>query len=164
MINGNGLFTKSAMTRANNNEVQARQATMPHNQMAQRALRKQFSKKNKGGDPPVGQQRNNILEQVPSVQPVRNPVPTGGPQGASPPVRGSQSPDFSGEGFDPAVFAQQSLDAIVGDIRTEQFMESPRVKDAMTSLRFKNIMNSNNSSHIPDSRNLFQQVVDRIGM
>lgn len=141
-------FTKSATTRFNNTQRNAARATMPHNLAAQQSLKNSLSKKNTSGQPPVG------TAPAPS-SPAMPQVPTGG------------ATEFSDPDFDPAAFAPSPegvLDELVGSIRTEQFMESPRVKDAVEAVRFKNIMNANNPRYRPDNRNLFQQVVSRMGM
>lgn len=152
MINPGGSVTKSAATRLNNSQVSAAQATMPFNAAAQQSLRNTYSKQNKSG-PPVGPKPNPST--LPGLEPQQQvQVPTGGPQG----------PESMAEGFDPAVFAEQQLDQIVGEIRTQQFTESPRVKDAMESIRFRNLMNADNPRYIKDPRPLFEQVVSKIGM
>lgn len=154
MINPGGnpsvLFNKSATTRMNNNQVSAARATMPFNQAAQQSLRNQYSKKNLG-QPSVGSSNQQV--QLPNQPNPQVSMPTGGPQ----------APMQAAENFDPGVFAEEALDTLVGDIRTKQFLESPRVKDAMEAIRFKNMMNRDNSRYIPDSRPIFEQVIDRIG-
>lgn len=157
MINPGGTpgtaFNKSAATRFNNGQINAARATMPHNAAAQASLRNQYSKKNSTGEPPVGTRPNpNPLQGLEPQTPVQ--VPTGGPSSM-----GVQDTEF-----DPAVFMEEAVSTMVGQIRQEQLMESPRVKDAMTAIRFKNIMNSENPNYNPDPRSLFEQVVSRIGL
>ena len=147
-------FTKSATTRFNNNQVKAAQGTMPHNAAAQASLRKQSSGSNPRGNP---------------VSPTQNPndllAPGGpmGPQQANLPTGGAGLPPEAGEGFDPAVFQEQQINELVGSIRAQEFINSPRVKDAASSVRLKNFLNNTNPDRKPDSRNLLQQVLGRIG-
>lgn len=156
MINPGGnpsvLFNKSAATRMNNTQVNAARMTMPFNQAAQQSLRNQYSKKNPG-QPPVGNANSNQQVQLPNQPNQQVSMPTGGPQ----------APAQAAENFDPAVFAEEALNTLVGDIRFKQFLESPRVKDAMEAIRFKNQMNQDNPRYIPDTRPVFDQVIDRIG-
>ena len=157
MINPGGspgtAFSKSATTRFNNSQIKAQQASMPHNAAAQQALRKQYSGSTPGG-PPVGPTANpNEL--------VSSMVPQGGGE-AEIPTGGPQMP--LDEGFDPAVFKENMLDELVGNVRTQQFINSPRVKDAVTSVRLKNFLNSTNPDRVPDSRNLLSQVLSRMKM
>lgn len=147
-------FTKSATTRFNNNQIKAAQGTMPFNEVAQRSLRKQTSRSNPSGNP---------------VSPTQNPnelLSPGGPMGPEQvnlPTGGTGLPQEAAEGFDPAVFQEQMLDQVVGTIRAQEFINSPRVKDAASSVRLKNFFNNTNPSRKPDSRNLLQQVLGRIG-
>lgn len=155
MLNPGGspgtTFNKSATTRFNNSQITAARGQMVGNRMAQQALRNQYSKKNPGA--PVG--GNQSSQAVLPQQPVGNvQLPTGGPQMS----------EQAAQDFDPSVFADELINNLVGEIRTEQFLESPRVKDAMTSIRLKNIMNSDNPRYRKDPRPLFQQVVSKIGM
>ena len=158
MINPGGspgtAFTKSATTRFNNSQVKAAQASMPFNQAAQQSLRKQT-----GGSNPSG----------PAVAPTYNPndlLGGGAPQAPQPvnlPTGGAGLPPAAAEGFDPAVFQEQQANEILGSIRAQEFMNSPRVKDAASSVRLKNFLNNTNPDRRPDSRNLLQQVLSRIG-
>lgn len=147
-------FTKSATTRFNNSQIQAAKGTMPHNPAAQASLRKQSSGSNPSGVP---------------VSPTFDPkVLQGGgapqaPQPVNLPTGGAGLPPDAAEGFDPAVFQEQKLNELVGSIRTQEFMNSPRVKDAASSVRLKNFMNNTNPMRKPDTRNLLQQVLSRIG-
>lgn len=149
MINPGGSpgtsFSKSATTRFNNSQINAARATMPFNKAAQQALRSQSSSAKPGG-PPVGQVLNTIAPPVAEVD-----LPTGGPQLPEPV-----------ESFDPAVFQEEKINEVVGTIRTQQFLNSPRVKDAATSVRLKNYFNSTNQSRVPDPRNLLEQVISRL--
>jgi hypothetical protein len=79
------------------------------------------------------------------------------------PTGGTGLPPDAAEGFDPAVFQEQKLNEVVGTIRTQEFLNSPRVKDAASSVRLKNFFNNTNTERKPDSRNLLDQVLSRIG-
>ena len=155
MINPGGSpsvkFSKSAATRMNNNQTNAQRATMPLNQAAQNSFRNQYSGGNASG-PPVGptSATSTLQGLEPSQQQIQ--LPTGGPQ----------LPEPMREGFDPAVFMENKLNEIVGNVRTQHFVESPEVKDAMTNIRIKNFMNSSNPNYSPDSRPLFELVIARI--
>lgn len=154
MLNPGGnvstVFQKSAATRMNNNVVNGARATMPLNQMAQQSLRMAHNKKNP--NPPVGPTANNPLQGLEPSSPVQ--VPTGGPRLS----------EELGQDFDPSVFYENQLKQIIDDVKTEQFIQSPRVKDAMESVRFKNLMNQGKPNYQPDSRSLFRQVAAKIGM
>lgn len=147
-------FTKSATTRFNNNQVKAARGTMPFNAAAQASLRKQSSGSNPSGAP---------------VAPTFNPndlQASGGPQGPQPvnlPTGGAGLPPEAAQDFDPAVFQEQQVNELLGNIRAQEFMNSPRVKDAASSVRLKNFLNNTNTERKPDSRNLLQQVMGRIG-
>lgn len=142
-----------AVTRMANVQKQAARQTMPFNQAAQASLRHQVKGTSapRTGPPVVTQPQNATL--APQA-PGSVTVPTGGPQ----------APQEMAAGFDPAIFAEQALDQIVGEVRTQQFMESPRVKDAMESIRLKNLMNADNPRYVKDTRPLFQQLVSKMGM
>ena len=141
-------FNQSAATRFANTRVDAKRHTMLMNPAAQQSLRKQVGSSNISTHrPPVG------LHLQPEVDSSQVEVPTGGPQ----------APAYMAEGFDPKVFAEEALDTLVGQIRMEKFMESPRVKDAMESIRLTNIMNADNPNYVRDPRSLFEQVVTKIG-
>lgn len=159
MINPGGspgtAFTKSATTRFNNNQVSAAQGSMPLNALAQQSLRKQTSQSKPNGAPlSLTQNPNELLGGLGPMSPQPSQLPTGGP---------GLAPDAA-QGFDPAVFQESLLDNLVGTIRTQEFINSPRVKDAAQSVRLKNFFNNTNPNKTPDSRNLLQQVLDRTGM
>lgn len=139
-------FTKSAMTRANNNQRKASRATMVGNPAAQQSIRHQTSKV-------TGPKQGAVQPTAPNLmQP--SPLPTGGP---ALPVEAAQQ-------FDPAVFMENQINDFVGKVKLNNFIESPRVKDAMESIRFKNIMNADNPTYRKSPKSLFSQVVDKIGM
>lgn len=148
------MFAKSAMTRFNNTKAQAARMAMPHNQAAQAAIRKQTSKSTPGGPPAVAGSPDpgQLLPGFEPQQPVA--LPTGGPQ-----MPLDQSADF-----DPEVFKQDVLNEVVGQVRQQQFLESPQVKDAATSVRLKNWFNRGDPARVEDSRNLLQQVISRTGL
>lgn len=159
MINPGGspgvAFSKSATTRFNNNQIEAQQRAMPFNQAAQQSLRKQSSASNPSGPPASVPRNSNELQGVGGLLgPQQAPLPTGGPV---------MAPEAA-QGFDPAVFQEQALDELVGSIRTQEFINSPRVKDAATSVRLKNFFNNSNPDRRPDSRTLLEQVLNRIGV
>lgn len=153
MINPGGTygtaFNKSAMSRFNNTKAQAAQMAMPHNQAAQAAIRKQYSKSTPGGPPVSSPDPGQLLQGVQPQQPVA--LPTGGPQ-----MPLEQSADF-----DPEVFKEDLLNEVVGQVRQQQFLESPQVKDAATSVRLKNWFNGGDPTRVEDPRNLLQQVISR---
>jgi hypothetical protein len=142
-------FNKSAMTRFNNTKSQAARMAMPHNQAAQAALRKQTSKSKPGGPPAGSPDPGQLLQGLEPPQPVA--LPTGGPQ-----MPLEQTADF-----DPEVFKDELLNEVVGSIRQQQFIESPQVKDAATSVRLKNWFNGGDPARVEDPRNLLQQVISR---
>jgi hypothetical protein len=148
-------FTKSATSRFNNNQVKAAQGAMPMNALAQQSLRKQSSKSNPNGMPLAPTQNSNdLLGGAAPMGPAQAQLPTGGP-GLAP---------EAAAGFDPAVFQESIIDNLVGKVRTQEFINSPRVKDAASSVRLKNFFNNTNPNRTPDSRNLLQQVLDRTGL
>lgn len=148
-------FSKSATTRFNNNQIAAQQRSMPFNVAAQASLRKQTSASKPSGPAAAPTQNPNELQlQGGPLGPQQVNLPTGGPA----------LPQEAAEGFDPAVFQEQALDTLVGSIRTQEFINSPRVKDAASSVRIKNFFNATNPDKRPDPRTLFQQVLNRIGV
>lgn len=147
-------FTKSATTRFNNNQVNAAKGAMPFNQAAQQSLRKQTSGSNPSGAP---------VAPTFDVKQLQGGGAPQAPQQAVLPTGGAGLPPDAAEGFDPAVFQEQQLNEIVGSIRTQEFFNSPRVKDAASSVRLKNFFNNTNPERKPDPRNLLQQVLGRIG-
>lgn len=150
MINPGGSpgtsFSRSAMTRFNNNQIRAQQASMVGNPAAQASLRKQTSKSTPAGQP-VG---NAVLPQPQA--PIS--VPTGGPQ----------LPVEQTAEFDPAVFQESLLDQVVNEVRTQGFVNSPRVKDAVTTVTLKNFFNATNPQAMPDTRSLFKKILSRLNM
>lgn len=155
MINPGGessvTHSKSAVTRMNNNLVNAAKLSMPFNAAAQASLRHQTSGAKPSG-PPVGPSQPpaqssglepQVTEQV--------ALPTGGPVG--PP-----QPDF-----DPEIFKENLLDQIVGEVRTQHFLNSARVKDAATTEVLRERFNLHNPDKMPEGRNLIQRVLNRIG-
>lgn len=165
MINPGGsvgvTFNRSAATRMNNNLVNGARATLPGpgNQAAQQSLRNQYSKKNPGA--PVGPNVNQPVKQMqaPMQASMQQPMelPTGGPQ--APPEMGNGM-----EAADALLDPMAQMEQLIEEVKQKQFEESPRVKDAMEAIRFKNLMNAENPRYQPDSRSLFEQVVARIGM
>jgi hypothetical protein len=144
---------KGAVTRLENDKTRAAQMSMPHNKAAQAALRKQTREVN-GPRNPVGSGPQSAQGSiVQNLAPQRQvPVPEGGPQ---------LPPDPE---FDPAIFKEDMEDNIVGQIRTQQFLSSPRVKDAQTSIQLKEFFNQHNPNRKPDPRDLMDRVVSRIGV
>lgn len=144
-----GTFTKSAMTRANNSKINARRATMVGNSAAQASLINQRSGGTPGG-PPVGQtnQPAPTAPMMPNLPPVGN-VPAVGPTAAPTPT------------FDPEAFKRDTLSRVLGEIRTQHFLNSAPVKDAMETIRLKNAFNHANPNRVQDSRTLLEQVVNR---
>lgn len=143
------MLNKGAVTRLNNDKVKAAQMSMPHNPAAQAALREQTSEI-RGPRTPVGRPEQPVIQNLAPQRGVS--VPEGGPQ--LPP-----QPDF-----DPAIFKQDMEDNIIGTIRTQQFLNSPRVKDAQTSIQLKEFFNQHNPNRKPDPRDLLDRVVNRIGV
>ncbi len=137
---------KSAQTRFNNDRTVAAQRSMVGNPAAQASLRKQsHTIKGYKGSPPVGN--------TPLIQP-QAPVslPTGGPQ----------LPPEQTEAFDPVVFRENMVNQIVGAARTQEFIESPQVKDALTSVTVRNFFNATNPNATPDNRSILQKVMSRL--
>lgn len=147
-------FTKSAATRFNNNQIKAAQGSMPLNAAAQASLRKQS-----GASHPSGQ----ALSTTRNTNDLQGSSGLLAPQQVNLPTGVSGLPPDAAQGFDPAVFQEQKLNEIVGTIRAEEFINSPRVKDAASSVRLKNFFNNTNPNRRNDPRNLFQQVLSRIG-
>lgn len=147
-------FTKSATTRFNNGQINAQRLAMPHNAAAQASLRKQTSKSTPNGAPvtPAPPNANELLAPGGPMGPEQVQMPTGGP---------GMAPE-AGQDFDPAVFQEELANTVVGTIRTQKFINSPRVKDAAASVRLKNFFNNTNPNAISDKRTLFEQVLDRI--
>lgn len=150
MINPGGSpgtsFSKSAQTRFNNNQINGQRATMPFNLAAQQSLRNMKSGGTPGG-PPVGpefqvQPAGNMQVQN---QPVGNQI---GPA----PVEA-----------DPTTIQENFISQLISNIKREQFINSPQVKDAMTSIRLRNIFNATNPDAAPDNRDLLTRIKGRIG-
>lgn len=139
---------KSAETRFQNNQIDASRRSMGPNLAAQMSLRKQTSESKSGGKPLTQQSQTQPL-----IQP-QSPVtlPTGGPR----------LPPEQTEGFSPEVFKENILNEIIGTVRTQEFIESPQVKDALTSVTVKNFFNATNPDAIPDNRSIFQKIVSRL--
>lgn len=140
-------FGRSATTRFNNNQIEAQQRSMPHNKAAQASLRRQVSGSKAPKKQAVGKkqpQQNN-----PPVGNVN--IPTGGPQMPAP------------EQFDPRVFVEQEINDIVGQMKFDEFANSPQTKDAMTAIKLKNFFNRNNPEYRPDIRPLIDQIGTRTG-
>jgi hypothetical protein len=138
---------KGAVTRMDNTIAQAKRQTMPGpgSNAAQASLRHQVKGPKRQGGSPVGD-----YSQVVKPQPVN--IPTGGPQ--LPP-----NPEF-----DAGVFKQDMADSIVGQIRTNNFLNSAAAKDAMTSVQLKEMFNQFNPNKKPDPRSLVDRVVNRMGL
>lgn len=146
MINPGGSpgtsFSKSAQTRFNNNQINGQRATMPFNMAAQQALRNMKSGAKAGGPPvaPVVDQTQNIPNQ--QVQQPVGQVPL--------------------QQTDPAITQENIVNELISNIRREQFINSPQVKDAMTSIRLRNIFNATNPDAAPDTRDLMSRIQARI--
>lgn len=142
---------RSSKAQGERNVTEAKQNALqgPGANAAQQSLRQQLPKPTQIKTAPVGR-----LE-LPERQPQSNPVelPTGGP--VMPPPE---------EGFDPEVFKEDMVSNILGQIRTKQFANSPRVKDATTSVQIKEFFNQHNPNRKPDGRSLIEQVTSRMGM
>lgn len=157
MINPGGTpgtsFSKSATTRFNNSQLNGARAAMPFNVAAQQSLRNQSSGATPSG-PPVGPKQNPndlIMPFAPEGAPA--PLPTGGP---ALPV---EQPKYN-----PLEFRDKTIDKILEEFRQEKFINSPRVKDAATSVRLKNFFNNSNPDRMPDSRNMLDRVLARMGL
>lgn len=147
-----GTFTKSAMTRANNSKINAARATMVGNPAAQASLINQRSGGTPGG-PPVGS--SNPAPPAPPTAPAMPSVP---PVGTVPGSTVDAAPTPT---FDPEAFKRDTLSRLLGEIRTEHFLKSAPVKDAMETIRLKNAFNHANPNRVQDSRTLLEQVVTR---
>lgn len=145
------MFGRSATTRMNNNQIEAQKRSMPHNQAAQASLRKQSSKQKAKQPGAVGKPNISGETRLPQQQPTN--VPTGGPSGI-PPME---------QEFDPSVFVEQRINDIVGQIKMEEFANSPQTKDAMTVIKLKNFFNQRNPNYRADTRSLFDQIGTRTG-
>lgn len=147
MINPGGSpgtsFSKSAQTRFNNNQINGQRATMPFNMAAQQALRNMKSGAKPGGPPvaPVADPNGNVPSQVQQQ-----------------PVGQMQTPMQQ----DPAMIQENIVNELISNIRREQFINSPQVKDAMTSIRLRNIFNATNPDATPDNRDLVSRIQARI--
>lgn len=138
-------FSKSAQTRFNNNQINAARAAMPFNPAAQSSLRN-MSSTGKAGGPPVGRSSESVL---PAPAPTIN-----GPSVPQAPLIPEPQP----------VEAHRNLaDDLVKQVRQEQFINSPQVKDAMTSIRLRNLFNASNPNAMPDNRDLMTRIKARIG-
>lgn len=158
MINPGGTpgtaFSQSAQTRFNNNQVNAARSSMPFNMAAQQSLRNQSSLSNPSG-PPVGNSGGSPQQSLSSLElPMTEPaeLPTGGPQ----------MPVEAAQGFDPSVFIEQTLDNVVGQVTADRFFQSPQVKDALTRIKLKNMLNVDNPNSIPDQRTTWQRVMQQV--
>lgn len=150
MINPNvtpGVSTnKSAQTRFNNSQINAERATMPFNTAAQASLRNMKSSAKPGGN---------------SVAPSLSPGPVL-PQVKQSPV-GPMPVPTQAEQIDPNTIKDNILNDVVAKIRQQQFIDSPQVKDAMTSIRLRNIFNATNPNAMPDNRDLMGRIKSRLG-
>lgn len=149
-------FAKSAQTRFNNNQINAARASMPFNPTAQSSLRNMKSTGNAAG-PPVGPKQD--FSQLISPPQVQNQPVVNGPSGGQAPLAPVQQPNQ----IDPSTERQKLADDLVRQVRQEQFINSPQVKDAMTSIRLRNIFNASNPNAMPDNRDLMTRVKARIG-
>lgn len=137
---------KSAETRFANTLAQGQRQTMPFNRAAQQSIKNQRSVQNPGS--PVTQQA------VPQINPTGvgfESAPVGNPVNS---IDSNIQPEVSSQ--------EQSIESIIAKIRQEQFINSPQVKDAMTSIRLKNIFNSTNPNVKPDSRDLMARIKARV--
>lgn len=139
-------MNKSAETRMANTETQAQRNTMvgPGAQAAQASLKDQVHGSRKVGSP-VGDYKEAVTPQpidIPTGEPNRQVVPE----------------------FDAGVFKEDMADSIVGQIRTNNFLNSAAAKDAMTSVQLKEIFNQFNTNKKPDPRSLVDRVVNRMGL
>ena len=108
--------SKSAETRMDNTVKQAKRNTMvgPGAQAAQASLKHQVQ----GSKASVGNYKEVVTPQpteIPTGEPTRQVVPE----------------------FDAGVFKEDMADSMVGQIRTNNFLNSPAAKDAMTSVQLK---------------------------
>jgi hypothetical protein len=99
---------------------------------------------------PVGQQPQSAPAVNPIISPA--PLPTGGPQL---PVEQTQN-------FDPSVFKDNILDEVLQTAKQQKFLNSPAVKDAVSSITLRNFFNFTNPNAIPDQRSMFRQVISRL--
>lgn len=136
---------KSAETRMENTKIDAKRMNLPGNLGAQQALRNQTSQVHAS---PVGR-----LELPKPQHHVPVELPTQGPAMPEPEQE-----------FNPEVFKEDMVNHMIGQIRTEKFIQSPRVKDAMTSIQIKEFLNQANPNRPKDTRSLLDQVIDRMGM
>lgn len=148
-------FSQSAQTRFNNTQINAARASMPFNMAAQQSLRNQTSSSNPSGPPvgsgsPVGSMQSPSSLELPMMEPAE--LPTGGPQM---PVEAAQD-------FDPSVFIEQTLDNVVGQVTADRFFQSPQVKDALTRIKLKNMLNVDNPNATPDPRTTWQRVMQQV--
>lgn len=155
MINPGGTpgtsFAKSAQTRFNNNQINGARATMPFNAAAQASLR-DTSSTGKAGGPPVGSSADPAQLLMPQVQ--NQPV-----QGQAPQVPLAPQTQPVGQ----VTETQNLADNLVKQVRQEQFINSPQVKDAMTSIRLRSLFNASNPNAMPDNRDLMTRIKARIG-
>jgi hypothetical protein len=144
------LDNRVSKAQGEKNVTEAKQNALqgPGANAAQQSLRQQMPKPTQVKTAPVG--RLELPERQPQA-PVE--LPTGGP--VMPPPE---------EGFDPEVFKEDMVSNILGQIRTKQFVNSPRVKDATTSVQIKEFFNQNNPNRRQDGRSLIEQVTSRMGM
>lgn len=155
MINPGGSpgtsFSKSAQTRFNNGQINAQRAAMPMNQAAQQSLRNM-----KSGGKPSGP--------AISAPPDTNLLTPGSVQSQQPPVGSMPQPQLPSVTPEDATSIKNTiLDDLVANVRRQQFINSPQVKDAMTSIRLKNIFNATNPDAMPDDRDLMGRIKARIG-
>jgi hypothetical protein len=144
MLNPGGT---PATTRFNNNQIRAAQLSMPHNAMAQASLRRMGNSGNPVGQPVSSNPIQNVMQSAGPVE-----IPTGGPQ----------MPVEQTVGFDPGVFKDNVLEDLVNQVRTQKFINSPAVKDAMSSVTLRNFFNATNPNAVPDNRSLMRQVLARL--
>lgn len=156
MINPGGspgtAFSKSAQTRFNNDQINAARATMPFNPSAQSALRDTKSTAKKRG-PAVAGPMPDLTQMFGAAT-----APTQAPQEPQVPLV-PEAP----QQIDPVTQTQNLANDTVAQIRQQQFINSPQVKDAMTSIRLRSLFNATNPNAMPDNRDLMTRVKARIG-
>jgi hypothetical protein len=135
-------LNKSAVTRFNNDRVEASQATMVGNPAAQASLRTQVQNKANRRSPTAP------MPAAPNVNRAVGNVP--------------QAIDRNAD-FDPSVFQEvDPADALIGEIKLKKFLGSPEVKDATTAVDLKEKFNRGNARATPDPRPVLQQVIGRM--
>ena len=139
-----GTGNKSADTRMKNTKTNAKQMGMVGNPAAQASLRKKTSQVKVA---PVGKLQVPERQEAPPVA-----LPTAGPALEPQPE------------FNPEVFKEDMTNNIAAQIRTQQFVQSPRIQDATTSIQLKEFFNKSNPDKRNDTRTLLDQIISRTGL